>query len=68
MYVWDTSNGFIVSKINLLPTIYTEAPKCIKWGGFQKDIKLRNTNKYQFATSGAKKLNLWSLDATNGQL
>lgn len=49
-------------------TVYTEAPKCIKWGGYQKDIKLRPTQKYQFAISGAKKLNLWSLDASNGQI
>ena len=66
LFIWDTANGFIVSKISLIPTIYTEAPKCVKWGGFQKDIKLRNTSKYQFAMSGAKKLNIWSLDPTNG--
>lgn len=68
LFIWDTTNGFIVSKVQLVPTIYTEAPRCLKWGGFQKDIKLRNTAKYQFAMSGAKRLNLWSLDASNGQV
>jgi WD40 repeat protein len=67
LYIWDTTNGYIVTKLNLIPTIYTEAPKCIKWGGYTKDIKLRNTTNYQFAMSGAKKLNVWSLDASNGQ-
>jgi len=32
-----------------------------------KDIKLRPTTKYQFAMSGSKKLNLWSLDPATGQ-
>lgn len=67
LYIWDTTNGYIVTKLNLIPTIYTEAPRCIKWGGYTKDIKLRNTASYQFAMSGAKKLNIWSLDPTNGQ-
>ena len=66
LYIWDTTNGYIVTKLNLIPTIYTEAPRCIKWGGYTKDIKLRNTANYQFAMSGAKKLNIWSLDPTNG--
>jgi hypothetical protein len=31
-----------------------------------KDIKLRDTDKYQFSVSGSKKLTLWQLDATLG--
>jgi hypothetical protein len=31
-----------------------------------KDIKLRDTDKYQFALSGSKKLTLWQLDASVG--
>ena len=33
-----------------------------------KDVKLRPTNKYQFAMSGSKKLTLWALDPSTGQL
>jgi len=36
------------------------------WGGYVKDIKLRDTGKYQFAVSGSKKLTLWQLDASAG--
>jgi len=68
LFIWDTATGYIVSKLNLIPTVYTEAPRCLKWGGYQKDIKLRNTSKYQFAMSGAKRLNLWSVDPSNGQI
>jgi WD40 repeat protein len=68
MFIWDTSNGFIISSINLMPTIMTEAPRCIKWGGFVKDVKLRATGKYQFAVSGSKKLSLWNLDPSTGQV
>lgn len=34
LFIWDTTNGYIVTKVQLIPTIYTEAPRCIKWGGF----------------------------------
>jgi hypothetical protein len=48
--------------------MFAESPRCIKWGGFVKDIKLRPTSKYQFALSGSKKLVLSQLDPTNGQV
>jgi hypothetical protein len=50
-----------------VPSILAEAPRCIKWGGYIKDIKLRATTKYQFAMSGSKKLTLWQLDPATGQ-
>lgn len=29
-----------------------ETISCMRWGGFMKDIKGRNTSLYQFATCG----------------
>ena len=40
----------------------------MKWGGFLKDIKLRDTAKYQFATAGAGKICLWNLNPSTGAL
>lgn len=68
MFIWNTSNGFIVSSVQVIPQIFAEAPRCINWGGFVKDIKLRPTNKYQFAMSGSKKLVFSSLDPATGQI
>lgn len=50
IYVWDTSNGYIVGKHVLFP----DPLLCMRWGGFVKDIKGRNTEKYQLATAGNK--------------
>jgi len=41
---------------------------CAKWGGFVKDIKGRDTAKYQFATAGNKQICIWKLDAKTGTL
>lgn len=68
MFIWDTSNGFIVTSMQLLPTVLSEAPRCISWGGFVKNVKLRPTANYQFATSGNKKLMMWSLEPSTGAL
>lgn len=67
LFIWNTSNGHIVSSLSITPTIFAEAPKCIAWGGFVKDIKLRATTNYQFAISGAKKMTMWSLNPVTGQ-
>jgi WD40 repeat protein len=56
MFIWNALNGFIVSSVQVIPTIFAEAPRCVNWGGYVKDIKLRPTNKYQFSMSGSKKL------------
>ena len=66
LFIWNTSNGHIVANINVIPIIFAEAPKYVKWGGFVKDIKLRPTSKYQFAMSGSKKLVISQLDPTTG--
>lgn len=38
----------------------------MKWGGFVKDIKGRETNRYQFATCGNKQLYIWKFDSKTG--
>lgn len=68
LFIWDTSNGFIVASVQLLPTYHTEAPSCMSWGGFVKDIKLRPTASYQFASAGNKKVMLWQLNPFEGAL
>ena len=62
------SNGHIVSRVNVIPSIFSEAPKFIRWGGFVKDVKLRPTSKYQLAMSGAKKLVMAQLEPSTGQV
>lgn len=68
MFIWDTSNGYIVTSMHLVPTLLSESPSCISFGGFIKDVKLRPTTNYQIATSGSKKLMIWSLDPSTGAL
>jgi hypothetical protein len=46
LFIWDTANGHIVSSLQIIPTVFAEAPRFIKWGGFVKDVKLRPTSKY----------------------
>jgi len=64
IFIWDTSNGFIVAKHSILP----DPLSCVRWGGFVKDIKGRNTDKYQFTTAGNKQIVLWRLDTQKGAL
>ena len=59
LFIWNMKNGHIVSSLLLVPQVFAEGPKCIAWGGMVKDIKLRPTQNYQFAVSGAKKMTLW---------
>jgi cilia- and flagella-associated protein 52 len=46
LFIWDTSNGHIVCSLQIIPQVFSEAPKTLKWGGFVKDVKLRATTKY----------------------
>lgn len=55
-------HSYIVGSVPMLP----ESINSMKWGGFVKDIKGRDTTKYQFATSGQKMIYLWKLDAKSG--
>lgn len=67
MFIWNTLNGHIVSSLQVTPQIFPDGITSLCWGGYVKDIKLRNTQNYQFAISGSKKLTLWSLDPQAGQ-
>jgi len=67
MFIWNTANGHIVSSLKVAAQIFPDGITAISWGGFVKDIKLRNTAQYQFAIAGSKKLTLWSLDPNLGQ-
>jgi len=55
-----------VSSLQVTPQVFPDGITSITWGGFVKDIKLRNTSNYQFAIAGSKKLTLWSLDPNKG--
>jgi WD40 repeat protein len=67
LFIWNTTNGHIVSSLKVATQIFPDGISSICWGGYVKDIKLRNTDRYQFAIAGSKKLTLWALDALHGQ-
>jgi len=68
MFIWNTANGHIVSSLAITPQFFTEAPKCLTWGGFSKDYTgNQTTNEYQFAIGGIKKITLWQLNPFTGQ-
>lgn len=46
LFVWNTANGHIVSSLPLVPSVFSENPKCMAWGGFVKDVKGRPTTNY----------------------
>ena len=63
LIVWDMSNGYIVTVV--------ANPNCasiVCWGGFVRDVKRRDTDKYLFATAGGTKATMWSLDPYEGSL
>ena len=62
LFIWDASNGYIVGSFPLMP----DPILFMKWGGFVKDIKGRDTSRYQFATAGNKQLYVWKFDAKTG--
>lgn len=41
---------------------------CVRWGGFVKDIKGRDTDRYQFAVAGNKQIAIWKLEIKTGIL
>ena len=68
MFIWNTANGHIVSSLAITPQFFTEAPKCLTWGGFCKDYTGNSTtSEYQFAIGGIKKITLWQLNPFTGQ-
>lgn len=38
IFIWNTQNGYIVGSVALLP----DPLNCMSWGGYIKDIKLRD--------------------------
>ena len=64
MILWDLSNGYIIAAKNNMPNGST----CICHGGFVKDVKRRDTNKYLLASGGAEGLAFWYLDPYSGEL
>ena len=61
------NNGYIVATTIICPQPFNYGIVSIKWGGFAKDIKCRNTQNYQFSTVGSKKIAVWILDPYNGK-
>jgi WD40 repeat protein len=59
LFIWNTQNGHIVSSLAIIPTTFTEAPRCLIWGGYAKDYKGRDTTNYQYAIAGTRKMTLW---------
>lgn len=68
LFIWDMNTGYIVATIGVVPGIFPNSISCAKFGGFAKDIKMRATAKYQFATAGSKRLAMWVLDPITGDL
>lgn len=62
IFIWDCQTGYIVGSVSHMPEPTTIA----RWGGYAKDIKGRDTPKYQFATAGNKQICLWKLDPRSG--
>lgn len=46
LFIWNTMNGHIVSSLKVASQIFPDGISAISFGGFVKDIKLRNTSNY----------------------
>lgn len=64
LFFWDLSNGAIVASAAHIP----KDTKCIAHGGFVRDIKRRDTQRYLMCSGGAQGLVLWDLDPYSGDL
>lgn len=64
LIIWDMSNGCIVAACPKLP----QGTTCVTFGGFVKDIKRRDTDRYQLCTGGHDGIVLWMLDPYSGDL
>ena len=62
------NNGYIVATTVISPQPFNYGLSCLKWGGYAKDIKCRNTQNYQFSSVGSKKITIWTLDPYGGKL
>jgi len=63
MVIWDMTTGCIVATCN-----HMKPTNCCCWGGRKKDIKGRDTTKFQLATGGREVLKYWTLDPSTGTL
>jgi WD40 repeat protein len=66
LFLWDMTNGYIIASKAICPSLTPEAPVALGFGGFVKDVKLRDTPFYQFCTSASQSLCLWSLEPATG--
>lgn len=64
LIIWDMSNGCIVATANNVP----QGTACVKFGGFVKDIKRRDTSHYLIVTAGADGAVMWDLDPYSGDM
>jgi WD40 repeat protein len=64
MYIYDLSNGMIVATVSKLPAGTVTAV----FGGFIKDIKRRDTERYTLCSGGTSGLTLWDLDPYSGDI
>lgn len=64
LIVWDLSNGAIIaSAAKIAP-----GTNCVVTGGFIRDIKRRDTNRYQICTGGSDGITVWDLDPFSGDM
>lgn len=63
LFFLDVSNGYIIASARL-----PEQTTSVISGGFVKDIKKRDTDRYLFATGGHQGILLWSLNAFTGEI
>lgn len=64
LIAWDTSNGCIVSSNGRV----TSGTASLAHGGFVRDVKRRDTHRYQFACGGKAGVELWELDPHSGHM
>jgi cilia- and flagella-associated protein 52 len=64
LLLWDMSNGMIIAQTLKVPP----GTKCVKFGGFVRDVKRRDTDHYLMCTGGDSGLTLWDLDPYSGEL
>ena len=64
LMLWDMSTGAVIASSCKLPT----GTLCVCWGGFIRDIKRRDTDRYLLCTAGSDGLLMWELDPYSGEL
>lgn len=64
LILWDMSTGAVIASSCKLPT----GTLCVCWGGFIRDIKRRDTDRYLLCTAGSDGLLMWELDPYSGEL